>query len=171
MADATIKGLTASAAASAADGRGLRVLVVHARWNATVVSALVRGCTTTLAARGVAPQDITVREVPGSFELPGAVARLLSAARAAGRPFDAAVAVGVLIKGDTMHFEYIAGAVADGLMRVGLENTDAPVVFGVLTVLTEEQALLRAGLQEGGHNHGEDWGHAAVEMANLYRNA
>lgn len=79
-------------------------------------------------------------------------------------PFDALIAIGVLIKGETMHFEYIADAVSRGLMRVGLD-TGVPVIFGVLTVLNEEQAKARAGLTDGGHNHGTDWGLAAVEMA------
>lgn len=81
----------------------------------------------------------------------------------AGAPFDAIIAVGVLIKGETMHFEYIADAVCHGLMRVQLDS-GVPVVLGVLTVLTEDQAKARAGIDGKGHNHGEDWGLAAVEM-------
>lgn len=77
--------------------------------------------------------------------------------------FDALIAIGVLIKGETMHFEYIADSVSHGLMRVQLD-TGVPVVFGVLTVLSEDQAKARAGVAAGGHNHGEDWGLAAVEM-------
>jgi 6,7-dimethyl-8-ribityllumazine synthase len=84
--------------------------------------------------------------------------------------FDAIIAIGVLIKGETMHFEYIADSVSQGLMRVQLE-TGVPVIFGLLTILNEEQGLARAGLPGGsgkeakGHNHGEDWGNAAVELA------
>ncbi|KAF2084155.1 DMRL synthase family protein [Saccharata proteae CBS 121410] len=82
-------------------------------------------------------------------------------------PFDAVIAIGVLIKGETMHFEYIADAVSHALMRVQLDG-QVPVVFGLLTVLNEEQGLMRAGIggPEGsaGHNHGEDWGAAAVEL-------
>lgn len=102
----------------------------------------------------------------------------------AGGPLDAIIAIGVLIKGSTMHFEYISDATTQGLMRVQLD-TGCPVVFGVLTCLTEEQAYTRAGIRdqldgaegggkkeggppvshgESGHNHGEDWGDAAVEM-------
>ncbi|KAJ2857428.1 lumazine synthase [Coemansia erecta] len=84
-------------------------------------------------------------------------------------PFDAAICVGVLIKGSTMHFEYISEAVTHGIMRVGLD-TGVPTVFGVLTCMTDEQALQRAGLGTGaskGHNHGSDWGTAAVDMALL----
>ena len=79
-------------------------------------------------------------------------------------PFDALIAIGVLIKGETMHFEYISESVSQGLMRVSLD-TGIPVIFGVLTVLNDEQAKARAGISSGSHNHGEDWGLAAVEMA------
>ena len=82
---------------------------------------------------------------------------------AANQPFDALIAIGVLIKGETMHFEYIADSVSQGLMRVQLD-TGVPVIFGLLTVLNEKQGLARAGVIEGSHNHGEDWGSAAVEM-------
>ncbi|KAI0075264.1 Lumazine synthase [Panus rudis PR-1116 ss-1] len=87
------------------------------------------------------------------------------------QPFDAVIAIGVLIKGATMHFEYISEAVSHALMRVQLD-TGVPVIFGVLTALTDEQALERAGLGSGekkGHNHGEDWALAAVEMASRTR--
>jgi 6,7-dimethyl-8-ribityllumazine synthase len=87
----------------------------------------------------------------------------LSTDESSSRPFDAIIAIGVLIKGETMHFEYIADAVSQGLMRVGLD-LGVPVVFGVLTVLNDEQAKARAGLTTGSHNHGEDWGLAAVEL-------
>lgn len=82
---------------------------------------------------------------------------------AASSTFDAIIAVGVLIKGETMHFEYIADAVSQGLMRVQLDSA-IPVIFGLLTVLNDEQAKSRAGIDGKGHNHGEDWGFAAVEM-------
>ena len=81
------------------------------------------------------------------------------------QPFDAIIAIGCLIKGETMHFEYIADAVSHGLMRVQLDG-QVPVIFGLLTVLTEEQGLARAGIGgEKAHNHGLDWGSAAVELA------
>lgn len=86
------------------------------------------------------------------------------------QPFDAVIAIGVLIKGATMHFEYICQSVSEALMRVQLD-TGVPVIFGVLTALNEEQALERAGMGRSGqgHNHGEDWGSAAVEMASRIR--
>lgn len=86
-------------------------------------------------------------------------------------PFDAVIAIGVLIKGSTMHFEYICDSVSHALMKVQLD-TGVPVIFGVLTALTDDQALERAGLGRGGdkgHNHGEDWGLAAVEMSSHVR--
>lgn len=86
-----------------------------------------------------------------------------AASAASTGAFDAIIAVGVLIKGETMHFEYIADSVSHGLMRVQLD-TGIPVIFGVLTVLTDDQAKSRAGIDGKGHNHGEDWGLAAVEM-------
>ncbi|KAH9945808.1 Lumazine synthase [Epithele typhae] len=87
------------------------------------------------------------------------------------QPFDAVIAIGVLIKGSTMHFEYICESVSHALMRVQLD-TGVPVIFGVLTALTDDQALERAGIGRGenkGHNHGEDWASAAVEMASHTR--
>lgn len=90
-----------------------------------------------------------------------------SSSTASTAPFDAIIAIGVLIKGETMHFEYIADAVSHGLMRVQLDS-NVPVVFGLLTVLNEEQGLARAGIagagKNEGHNHGLDWGSAAVEL-------
>ncbi|KAL8706435.1 MAG: hypothetical protein Q9201_000490 [Fulgogasparrea decipioides] len=86
-----------------------------------------------------------------------------AAEKASAAPFDAIIAIGVLIKGETMHFEYIADATSHGLMRVQLDS-GAPVVFGLLTVLSEEQAIARAGMKDGTHCHGEDWGAAAVEL-------
>jgi 6,7-dimethyl-8-ribityllumazine synthase len=83
-----------------------------------------------------------------------------SASRA---PFDAIIAIGALIKGETMHFEYIADAVSHGLMRLQLDS-GVPIVFGLLTVLDEDQGKAREGLVVGGHCHGEDWGKAAVEL-------
>ncbi|RHZ68867.1 hypothetical protein CDV55_107857 [Aspergillus turcosus] len=184
-------------AAQAFDGSGLRVAIVHARWNMAIIGPLVEGAKKSLLAAGVLEEDITLETVPGSYELPFAVQRMYAASQlqaakgsssaggisatdllssstadlsktsptsTASKPFDAIIAIGVLIKGETMHFEYIADAVSHGLMRVQLD-TGVPVIFGVLTVLTEEQGLERAGLgKKGMHNHGEDWGKAAVEL-------
>jgi len=95
-----------------------------------------------------------------------------TATTASKQAFDAVICIGVLIKGSTMHFEYICEAVSQGIMRVGLDS-GVPVIFGVLTCLTEEQALNRAGMDKAGkgHNHGVDWGQGAVEMALLKNRA
>lgn len=93
----------------------------------------------------------------GSLDSPSS-----SSAAASSKPFDALIGIGVLIKGSTMHFEYISECACQGLMRVGLD-ANVPVILGILTCLTEEQALQRSGIGEGAHNHGEDWGTAAVE--------
>ncbi|PHH86380.1 hypothetical protein CDD83_10327 [Cordyceps sp. RAO-2017] len=184
--------LKAPPASQPRDGTGLRVAIVHARWNMDIIEPLVEGARRRLLAQGVKEGDIVVQTCPGSWELPLAVQRVVSAAQmqstATGAPsatdllassaadlaslaagaggggaLDAVIAVGVLIKGETMHFEYIADAVGHGLMRVQLDAA-VPVVFGVLTVLDEDQAKARAGLVDGSHNHGEAWGDAAVEM-------
>lgn len=120
---------------------------------------------------GVKDENITKWEVAGSYELPQAAKMMLTRYK-----LDAVICIGVLIKGETMHFEYIADAVSKGIMRVSLDS-GIPVIFGVLTCLTEKQAIVRAGLEEGettegkGHNHGIDWGSTAVEMASLKRQA
>ncbi len=110
-------------------------------------------------------ETIKIANVPGAYELPFATKALLKSGS-----YDAAISIGVLIKGSTMHFEYIADAVSHGLMRVGLD-TDIPVIFGVLTCLDETQAFERAGISQGNgshaHNHGLDWASTAIEMAQL----
>ncbi|KAJ3115411.1 hypothetical protein HK100_001357 [Physocladia obscura] len=160
-----IKGLTASTTLASTSGAGLKVLVIHTRWNLSIVDTLTAATVAKLIELGVASSDITIKQVPGAYELPFAAQALLKTGA-----YDAAIAIGVLIKGDTMHFEYIADASTQGLMRVGLD-AKLPVIFGILTCLSEEQALLRAGLGgpdgKSGHNHGADWGVAAVEMALL----
>ncbi|KAH6997714.1 6,7-dimethyl-8-ribityllumazine synthase [Ilyonectria robusta] len=175
------------------EGSALRIAIVHARWNETIIEPLVTGAKEKLLACGVKESNIVVQSCPGSWELPIAVQRLFSASQiqstATGGPsatdllasstpdltslpggsstssgaFDAIIAIGVLIKGETMHFEYIAESTCQGLMRVQLD-TGVPVILGVLTVLTDDQAKARAGVEGKGHNHGEDWGLAAVEM-------
>ena len=153
----------------------MRVAIVHARWNPKIVGALLDGTIKGLRKHGVTAENIQVADVPGSFELPFAARGVIqqggsmtlesfSADNIPNRlAFDVVVAIGVLIKGETMHFEYIADAVSTGLMREQMDS-GTPIVFGLLTVLNEEQGLARAGLKEGGHNHGEDWGAAAVEL-------
>ncbi|KAF9926904.1 hypothetical protein BGZ75_007956 [Mortierella antarctica] len=109
---------------------------------------------------------------PSSSAKPVSSASTTVTPAASKQAFDAVICIGVLIKGSTMHFEYICDAVSQGIMRVGLDS-GVPVIFGVLTCLNEEQALSRAGMDSAGkgHNHGLDWGSGAVEMALLKNRA
>ncbi|KAI9018400.1 putative 6,7-dimethyl-8-ribityllumazine synthase [Hyaloraphidium curvatum] len=165
--DQTIKGLTPRA--DLLDGSELRILILHTRWNLPIVMSLVDGAAADLVGKfKVKKENVTVAAVPGSYELPFACKAHIATGK-----YDAVIAVGVLIKGGTMHFEYIAESVTHGIMRVQLD-TDVPVIFGVLTCLTEDQAKVRAGIRVGddeGHNHGLDWAAAAVEMALLKKKA
>ncbi|AMD21085.1 HEL196Cp [Eremothecium sinecaudum] len=142
------------------DGNGLRVAIVHARWNAKIIDALVTGAVGRLKELGVLDESIEIISVPGSYEIPLAVQKTLASQR-----FDVVIAIGVLIKGSTVHFEYIAESVTRSLMQIQLKE-NKPVIYGILTCLTELQALERAGLDEAKamHNHGIDWASAAVEM-------
>jgi 6,7-dimethyl-8-ribityllumazine synthase len=123
--------------------RGQRIAIVAARFNDFIVASLLKGATAAWAERGGAPADLTVLRVPGAFELPLIAKRL----GASGR-YDAVVALGCVIRGDTPHFDYVAGECARGLLEAGLD-TGVPVVFGVLTVETAEQALERAATHAG----------------------
>lgn len=134
------------------DGSGLRVAVVAAQWHTTVMDGLVAGALRGLDDCGVA--DPLVVRVPGSFELPVAASRL------ARSGYDAVVALGVVIRGGTPHFDYVCSAATDGLSRVAVD-TGVPVGFGLLTCDDDEQALDRAGLP-GSH---EDKGHEAAVAA------
>ncbi len=143
------------------DGVGLRVCIVVARWNSFVTSKLLEGALSGLRERGVLSDDITTAWVPGAFEVPTAA----KWAAASGR-FDAVICLGAVIRGETAHFEYVAGGAAEGIARVALE-TGVPVIFGVLTVDSVEQAMDRAGGKEG--HKGDEAAQAAIEMANLRR--
>lgn len=138
------------------NGKNLRIGVVVARWNFDITKGLLEGCVRALKEAGVQYKNVYIVEVPGSFELPLAAQTVLKKNKV-----DAVVVLGCLIKGETMHFEYIADATANGLMRVSLD-AGKPVVFGVLTCLNEKQAKARAF---GENNHGYGWGLTAVEMA------
>jgi 6,7-dimethyl-8-ribityllumazine synthase len=139
--------------------RGRKVAIIAARFNEFIVSSLLKGATAAWAEKGGAAEDLLVARVPGAFELP-VVARKLAAS---GR-WDAVVALGCVIRGDTPHFEYVAGECARGLNLVSLE-TGVPVIFGVLTVETVDQALERAATTAG--NKGGESMDTALEMASL----
>ncbi|OQS01733.1 6,7-dimethyl-8-ribityllumazine synthase [Achlya hypogyna] len=145
------------------DGRGLRIGICYTKWNTEIIEALRDGAVATLKAAGVAEVDIVLLSVPGAYELPYAASRMISS-----MGVDAVICVGCLIKGETMHFEYICEAVSQGIKDLNL-NTGVPVLFGVLACLDEKQARARAGLEEGGHNHGVEWAQTAIEMAHLRR--
>lgn len=141
------------------DGAGLRVAVIAARWNSFVVDRLKEGCIDTLRKREVDEDNIHLIHVPGSFEIAGAARWAAESGH-----YDAIVCLGAVIRGETAHFEYVAGAAADGAREVTL-LTGVPVVFGVLTTENVEQALERAGGKEG--HKGEEAAATAIEMANL----
>ena len=144
------------------DGEEVRVGIIKARWHADICDNLVSGAKEALIKCGVKEENIFESEVPGSFELP-----LASRFLALSGTVDAVLPIGVLIKGDTLHFEVIADTVTKGLMDIGL-STGVPIIFGVLTVNTEEQAIDRS---TGANNHGTQWGMAAVEMSLLRASA
>ncbi len=143
------------------DGSGLRICVVVSRWNSFVTEKLLDGALPALRERGVAEDDIAVVRVPGAFEVPTAAKWA-----AESGDFDAVVCIGAVIRGETAHFEYVAGGAASGIGRVSRE-TGVPVIFGVLTVDSVDQALSRAGGKDG--HKGVESALAAIEMANLRR--
>jgi 6,7-dimethyl-8-ribityllumazine synthase len=135
--------------------------LVVSSFNREVTDGLLRGARSALADAGVHNADVTIVRVPGAFEIPFTARKLAQSGR-----YDAIVCLGCLIKGETMHFEYIASAVSHGIMAVSAD-TGIPVTFGVLTTLTEEQAAARAG--DGPANKGWEAAVAAVEMATIVR--
>lgn len=145
----------------AVDGAGLRVAVVAASWHEQVMDGLLAGADRALAEAGVI--DVTHVRVPGTFELPVACARLAGA-------YDALVALGVVIRGGTPHFEYVCQAATTGLTQVAV-TTGVPIGFGVLTCDNEAQALDRAGLPGSSENKGHEAAAAAVATAVTLRGA
>jgi 6,7-dimethyl-8-ribityllumazine synthase len=140
---------------------GYRFAIVVSRFNQEITEGLLTGARGALASAQVRADDMTVVRVPGAFEIPSTARRLADTGR-----FDAVICLGCVIKGETMHFEYIASAVSQGIMDVGTA-TGIPVTFGVLTTLTDEQAAARAAA--GAENKGREAALAAVEMATLWR--
>ncbi len=144
------------------DGEGLKVAIVSTRWNDHIVDRLVEGALDVLDDCDVADDDITLVRVPGAFELPLVCDRL-----AESSAFDAVIALGAVIRGDTPHFDFVAGECARGVSQTALEH-GVPVTFGVITADTAEQADARAQDDED-HNKGAEAASAAVEMATLLR--
>jgi 6,7-dimethyl-8-ribityllumazine synthase len=141
--------------------RDLRFAILAARFNDFVVEPLVRGALDALKRHGVADKQIDVVRVPGAFDIP-IVARKL----ALSQRYEALIALGCVIRGQTPHFDYVAGECAGGIARIALES-GVPIAFGVLTTDTAEQAIDRAGGKAG--NKGADAALVALEMANLLR--
>ncbi len=142
-------------------GEGIRIGIVCARFNEFIVSKLLGGCQDVLLRHGVDAGDITVAWVPGAFEIP-----LIAQKMANSENYDAVIALGAVIRGATSHYDYVCSEVSKGVANVAL-NTDIPVLFGVLTTDTIEQAIERAGTKAG--NKGADCAESAIEMVNLIR--
>jgi 6,7-dimethyl-8-ribityllumazine synthase len=149
------------AAGGRVDGAGTRVALVVARFNRHITGELLAGAQRALEGMGVAPDDVTVAWVPGAFELP-----LVAKKLALGKTCDAVVCLGAVIRGDTPHFDFVAGEAARGLQAVALD-TGVPIVFGVLTTDTLQQARDRIGGCEG--HKGEEAAVTALEMIALLR--
>ena len=139
----------------------IRVGVVCARFNDFIVSRLLTGCEDTLLRHGVREEDIAVAWVPGAFEIPLSASKMAKSGK-----YDAVIALGAVIRGSTSHYDYVCSEVSKGVAQVAL-NSDIPVMFGVLTTDTIEQAVERAGTKAG--NKGSECAQGAIEMVNLIR--
>ena len=143
------------------DAKGARFGIVVSRFNAFITERLLEGAVDTLQRLGGSGSDITVVRVPGAWELPQTAARMVGTGA-----HDAILALGCLMRGDTIHFDLIAKEVTSGLAKLGASG-DIPVIFGVLTTDTLEQSVHRAGAKYG--NKGAEVAQAAVEQINVYR--
>lgn len=143
-------------------GSGIKVGIVAARFNEFIVSKLVGGAQDALVRHGVNDDDIEVAYVPGAFEIP-----LIAKKMADTRKYDAIICLGAVIRGSTSHYDYVCAEVSKGVASVGLD-AGIPVLFGVLTTDTIEQAIERAGTKAG--NKGYDTACSAIEMVNLIKN-
>ena len=145
------------------NGQGFRFALVASRWNDFISSRLVEGALDALGRLGATEESVEVYRVPGAFELP-----LLALKLAGSGKFDAVICLGTIIRGQTPHFEYITAEVTRGIGEAGLQ-TGVPVVFGVVTADTVDQAIDRAGVKLG--NKGFEAATTAVELVNLYKEA
>jgi 6,7-dimethyl-8-ribityllumazine synthase len=142
-------------------GSGLKIGIVVSRFNELLSSRLLGGALDALGRHGVAEDDVDVAWVPGAFEIP-----LVAQKMAASKTYDAVIALGVVIRGATPHFEYVASEVSKGVAHASL-HTGVPVMFGIVTADSIEQAVERAGTKQG--NKGFDVAVSAIEMANLLK--
>ena len=143
------------------DANGLKFGIIISRFNDFIGEKLVGGAIDSLLRHGAKETDIAIYKVPGAFEIPQTAQKVAST-----KQYDAIICLGAVIRGDTPHFDYIAAEVSKGIATVGLE-TGIPIIFGVLTTDTIEQAIERAGSKAG--NKGWDAANAAVELVNLYK--
>jgi 6,7-dimethyl-8-ribityllumazine synthase len=140
---------------------GYKIAVVAARFNDFVVNQLLTGTIESLEKNGCSDDDIEVFKVPGAFEIPSAADKIIQTKR-----FDAVICLGAVIRGETPHFEYVSNAVSNGVSELSLKY-GIPVIFGVLTTDTIEQAVTRAGIKA--ENKGNEFALAAIEMADLFK--
>lgn len=143
------------------NGNGMKIAIAVARFNEVVTDKLLEGAVRELETLGVASDDITVAHVPGAFELPGVCRRFVDSAK-----FDAVIALGAVIRGETSHYDVVVNASTGGIANLAAEGR-IPVILGILTTYTVDQAMNRAGLKAG--NLGCNWASTAVEMVNLYK--
>ena len=142
-------------------GEGIKIGIIASRFNEFITSKLVSGAKDCLTRHGVADDDISVAWVPGAFEIP-----VIAKKMAASGKYDAVICVGAVIRGATSHYDYVCNEVSKGIAAVSLE-TGLPVLFGILTTDTIEQAIERAGTKAG--NKGTDCAMSALEMINLIK--
>ena len=143
------------------NGSGMKIGIAVARFNEVVTDRLLDGAVRQLETLGVSSKDITVAHVPGAFELPGICRRMVDSEK-----FDAVIALGAVIRGETGHYDVVVNASTGGVAKLAAEDK-IPVILGILTTDTVDQAMNRAGLKAG--NLGCSWASTAVEMVNLYK--
>jgi 6,7-dimethyl-8-ribityllumazine synthase len=143
------------------NAEGFRFALIASRWNDFITSRLTEGAVDALERLGADEKSVELYKVPGSFEIP-----LLALKLASSQKYDAVICLGTIIRGQTPHFEYIAGEVTKGIAQAGMQ-TGVPVVYGIVTADTLEQAIDRAGVKLG--NKGFEAAMSAVELVNLYK--
>lgn len=144
-------------------GSGKKIAIVASRFNDFIVQSLIQGAVDCLERHGTKPGDITLLRVPGAFEIAPVAARL-----ADGKAFDGIICLGAVIRGSTPHFDYVAGESAKGVSKISM-SAGMPIIYGVITTDSIEQAIERAGTKSG--NKGADAALACLEMMDLYRQA
>lgn len=143
------------------DGKGLKIAIVASRFNEFITKELIGGAEDTLLRHNINTDDIDLYRVPGAFEIPSVCNKIAKSGK-----YDAVITLGAVIRGSTPHFDYVAAEVSKGVAAVSMQY-NIPVIFGVLTTDTIEQAVERAGTKAG--NKGSDAAMAALEMINLYK--